>query len=141
LSTDGAQATRKWVDSTLDTYFQQVVEIDGYLYGANYHQTHTGGWVCQDFKTGTVIYETDGAINKGGIMYADGMLYCVDDRKGEVHLVPTVPKPNGVQSVSSFKIPQGSGTYWAIPIISDGRMYIRHGDVMMVYDIKDNSIN
>jgi len=138
LSPDGTGITRKWTDTTLDTYFQQVVEVGGYIYGASYHKTHTGGWVCLDFKTGTVIYETDGVINKGGIMYADGMLYCVDDRKGEVHLVPPAPRPDGFKPVSSFKIPFGSGTYWSIPAISDGRMYLRHGDVMMVYDIKDN---
>ncbi|MFC1782547.1 PQQ-binding-like beta-propeller repeat protein [Planctomycetota bacterium] len=135
LSPDGTKITRPWIGNTLDTYFQQVVEVDGCIYGANYHNTHTGGWVCLDFKTGKVMYETDGKINKGGLIYADGMLYCVDDRKGVLYLVPATP--DGFNPVSSFHIPEGSGTYWSIPVISDGRMYLRHGDTMMVYDIKE----
>ena len=29
---------------------------------------------------------------------------------------------------------------WAHPVISDGRLFIRHGDFLMVYNIKDKDI-
>jgi outer membrane protein assembly factor BamB len=39
--------------------------------------------------------------------------------------------------VSSFRIKKGSGEHWAHPVIKDGRLYIRHGDALMVYYIGD----
>jgi len=39
--------------------------------------------------------------------------------------------------VSSFKITKGKGKFWAHPSISAGRLYIRHGDYLMAYDIKE----
>jgi hypothetical protein len=37
--------------------------------------------------------------------------------------------------ISSFKIPLGKGPHWGHPAISDGRLYVRHGEALMVYDI------
>jgi len=38
--------------------------------------------------------------------------------------------------VSSFKITEGDGQHWAHPAIFDGKLYIRHGDVLLIYNIK-----
>jgi len=38
--------------------------------------------------------------------------------------------------VSSFKVTDGSGPHWAHPFISGGKLYLRHGEVLMVYDIR-----
>jgi outer membrane protein assembly factor BamB len=62
------------------------------------------------------------------------MLYCYDENTGDVALVK--PSPNGFDVVSSFAVTEGDGQHWAHPAISDGRLYIRHGDAMMAYDIK-----
>jgi hypothetical protein len=74
-------------------------------------------------------------ITKGSIIAADGMLYCYDERKGNLALVNATPEK--FDRVSSFKVPLGSGQHWAHPAISDGRLYVRHGEALMVYDIKD----
>jgi outer membrane protein assembly factor BamB len=39
------------------------------------------------------------------------------------------------QVVSAFKITQGDGPHWAHPAIANGRLYIRHGDALLCYDI------
>ncbi len=44
--------------------------------------------------------------------------------------------PDGYKMVSTFKITTGSGKYWAHPAVSDGRLYMRHGEVLMCYDVK-----
>jgi outer membrane protein assembly factor BamB len=31
----------------------------------------------------------------------------------------------------------GKGRHWAHPVICGGRLYIRHGEVLMAYDIKE----
>jgi len=113
LSPDGTEAIKMWEDETLDV--------------------HHGG-VCLDWDTGKVMYEARWNSNKGAIIYADNMLYCYDENTGDVALVKA--SPESFEIVSSFRITRGSGMHWAHPAISDGRLYIRHGDVLMAYDIK-----
>jgi outer membrane protein assembly factor BamB len=61
------------------------------------------------------------------------MLYCYTE-KGDMGLVPATPA--GFKPVSVFEVSMGSGQHWAHPAISDGRLYIRHGEALMVFDIK-----
>ncbi len=136
LSPDGAKVTRKWDDKTLDIHHGGAVLVDGYIYGANWKENPKGDWVCLDWNTGKVIYETKWNGNKGQIIYADGMLYCYDENTGDVALVPATS--TGFKPVSSFNIPSGGkkNKHWAHPAISDGRLYIRYVDTLRVYDIK-----
>jgi hypothetical protein len=61
------------------------------------------------------------------------MLYTYGE-KGEMGLVKI--NPNGYEQVSSFRVRKGSKEHWAHPVISDGRLYLRHGEALMCYDIK-----
>ena len=38
---------------------------------------------------------------------------------------------------SSFEVRQGGGEHWAHPTIANGRLYLRHGEALMVYDIAE----
>jgi outer membrane protein assembly factor BamB len=129
LAPDGKQSTLKWSDATLNTLHGGVVAVDGYLYGTNLKSK----WVCLDLKTGAVMYEADG-VGMGSPIYADGMLYCYGE-KGILALVNASPK--GYDLVSRFKVTQGSEQHWAHPVLSDGRLYIRHGDALIAYSIKE----
>ncbi len=133
LSLDGSKVSRKWVDTTLDCHHGGVVIVDGYIYGANWKSNRDGNWVCLDWDSGKVMYEEEW-ICKGSITYADGMLYCYEEKEGTVALVKASPK--GFDIVSSFEVSKGTGKHWAHPVVCDGRLYIRHGDALMVYDIK-----
>ena len=110
-----------------------MVLSDGYIYGANFKSMTRGNWACLEWDSGNVMYDTAWQGNKGSTIYADGMLYCYAENTGDVGLAKATP--NGFEAVSSFRITAGKGKHWAHPAISDGRLYIRHGDVMMVYDI------
>jgi hypothetical protein len=79
------------------------------------------------------MYETDW-INKGEIIAADGMLYCYEEKTGNIALVR--PTPEKFDIVSSFKVPLGSGVHWSHPVINNGILYIRHMDALMAYNIK-----
>jgi len=133
LSEDGKDVSLKWVDETLDCHHGGVVFVDGYIYGASWKGNGDGNWVCLDWDTGKVMYDTHW-INKGAISYADGMLYCYEEKKGNVALVRATPEKFDI--VSSFAVTKGTGEHWALPVISGGRLYIRHGEVLMAYDIK-----
>ncbi len=133
LSADGLSIKRVWVDSTLDVHHGGVVLVDGVIYGSNWQGNRNGDWVALDWETGKVLYEHKW-VNKGPIIAADGMLYLYTEKEGKVGLVR--PNPKKFDLVSSFTVPLGNGEHWAHPSISDGRLYIRHGDALMVYDIK-----
>jgi hypothetical protein len=44
-------------------------------------------------------------------------------------------KPRSFDILSSFKITKGTGQHWSHPVIKEGRLYLRHGDALMVFDI------
>ena len=85
-----------------------------------------------DWKTGKDVY-SEKITGRGNIISADGMLYLYSDN-GEVVLAQ--PTSTGFTRVSSFKVPFGSAQHWAHLVIKDGRMYVRHGNSLMVYSIK-----
>lgn len=129
----GTSVSKKWVDHTLDNHHHGVVEVDGKIYGSNWKNNRDGQWVCLDWETGKVEYVADW-FSKGAMVYADGMLYVYEERTGNVGLVK--PDPKGFEVVSSFKVNKGTGPHWAHPFIADGKLFLRHGDVVMVYNIK-----
>ena len=45
------------------------------------------------------------------------------------------PGARTTPTVVSDRIKKGSGEHWAHPVIKNGRLYIRHGDALMVYHI------
>ena len=61
------------------------------------------------------------------------MLFCYGE-KGTLGLVRA--SPEGYDMVSSFKVSVGQGQHWAHPVVSGGRLYIRHGDALMAYEIR-----
>ena len=133
LSEDGSSASIAWVNPDLDNHHGGVVLVDGYLYGSNWINNQRGNWVSLDWETGKTMYEKNW-YTKGSIIYADGMLYCFEESKGHLGLVKA--SPDGFQLVSSFQMEGGDGPFWAHPVIKDGRLYLRHGDVMSIYNIK-----
>jgi len=129
LSPDGKKISRVWTQRELDSQYGAVILKDGYIYGSGHSNR---GWHCLDWKTGEVQFTARAIGNKGNIIFSDGMLYCYGEN-GEVAMVK--PNPKKFEVVSSFKIKKGSGPHWAHPVIKNGRLYIRHGDTLMVYDI------
>jgi hypothetical protein len=79
------------------------------------------------------MYETEWE-NKGSVIYADGMMYCYDEKRGNLALVK--PTPEKFEVVSSFVIAKGDGMHWGHPAISNGVLYVRHGNALMAYNIK-----
>lgn len=128
LSPDGKKITPKWEDAILNTLHGGMITVGGYIYGTN----SKAKWVCLDFKTGEVKYEDKG-LGMGSLAYADGMFYYYGE-KGTLGLVKV--SPTAFELVSSFKITQGEGQHWAHPVIANGRLYIRHGNALMAYEIK-----
>jgi outer membrane protein assembly factor BamB len=134
LSEDGKSVSLKWSSDVLDTHHGGDVLVNGYIYGPNWINNGNGNWVCLDWNTGEVKYNQKW-FNKGSIIFADGKLYLYEEKEGHIGLVE--PDPSGFKLISSFKITDGAGPQWAHPSIYNGYLLIRHGEVLMVYDIQN----
>ncbi|MFV0592421.1 MAG: PQQ-binding-like beta-propeller repeat protein [Draconibacterium sp.] len=132
MDSTGTSVKEKFVDHTFDNHHHGVILHDGYLYGSNWFDNKRGRWVCMKWDTGEIKYVDDWD-TKGALVMADGLLYAYNER-GSVGLIQ--PDPDGFKVISEFKIKKGAGPHWAHPFIADGKLFLRHGDVLMVYDIK-----
>ena len=133
MDSTATSVKEKYTSRTLDNHHHGVILNDGHIYGSNWYNNKQGRWVCMVWDTGEIKYVEDWD-TKGAVVEADGMLYCYNER-GNVGLVK--PDPDGFEVVSEFKITNGAGPHWAHPFIADGKLLIRHGDALMVYDIKE----
>ena len=134
LSEDGRKLTKVWENHDLDVHHGGFVLVDGHIYGSNWITNSKGRWICVNWKTGKTKYKHDWDGKKGSVGYADGMLYCYQERTGMLALVK--PSPDKFEIVSSFRITMGKREHWAHPVICGGVLYVRHGDVLMAYDVK-----
>jgi outer membrane protein assembly factor BamB len=135
LTEDGSGVSLERTDSVFDVHIGGMVLYEGSLYGANWLNNSDGNWCSIDLETGKVNYEFHWQ-SKGSTIMADDMLYCYEEKRGHVALVR--PSSSEFDIVSSFRIGKGSGPHWAHPVIRDGRLYIRHGKVLMAYDISSD---
>ncbi len=131
LSSDGSSITDGWTDTaTLDCQHDGVVVDNGYVYGTS--NSLGSELVCLELATGAVPWTTP-QIRQGSTVYADGMLYVYEESTGEVSLVRATP--DGYTRTGVFTITQGTRSHWAHPTIANGRLYIRHGDALMAFNI------
>jgi hypothetical protein len=119
-----------WKNAVLDSRMGGMVLLNGRVYGLG---DKIKGLHCLDWKTGEEIAFDKMNGKFGSIISAEGMLYTYDE-SGEVALIE--PTLAGFKKISGFKVPFGSAQHWAHPVIENGRLYIRHGNSLMVYDIR-----
>lgn len=135
LSEDGRSVEVVWMNDTIDTHIGGVALVDGNLYGSNWQSNSKGKWASVNWETGKTNWEKEW-INKGSTISADGMLYFYEEKRGNLALVE--PSQDSLKIISTFKIEHGAGPHWAHPSIYNGMLFIRHGDVLMIYNIKDD---
>jgi len=133
MNEEGTAVVEKWSNLVLDNHHHGMIELDGFIYGSNWQSNSKGKWVCMDWQTGAVKYETEW-LTKGALVYADGLFYILEEKTGTVALVK--PNPQSFDVISTFKLEGGAGPFWSHPYISNGKMYLRHGDVLFLYNIK-----
>jgi outer membrane protein assembly factor BamB len=133
LKVEGRKASveRIWENKKFDNQHGGVVLLDGHIYGS----AHGGAWTCLSWADGKAAYSDRGIGNQGALTCADGMLYVMGEKNGKVGLVEATPA--GHKIVSQFKLPEGGeGMYWAHPVVTGGRLYLRHGEFLYAYDVR-----
>ena len=111
-----------------------IVLVGDHLYGDS---DDKGIPFCAELMTGKVVWKQRGSgRNSASLAAADGHVY-VRFSDGTLALVKA--DPQGYQEVSAFKVPgSGDRPSWAHPVILDGRLYLREGDRILCYDVRDN---
>jgi outer membrane protein assembly factor BamB len=110
-----------------------VVKVGDHIYG----HSDVKGWVCQEFKTGNIIWTEKTKLSKGSITCADGRLYlrAEDDKRGTVALIE--PTPEGFKTCGQFNQPEVSGKKnWPHPVVANGCLYLRDQDNLFCYEVK-----
>lgn len=134
LSEDGKSIQLKWKNDSIDTHHGGVVLVDGNIYGSNWENNARGKWASVNWDTGKTNWVADWE-NKGSMITADGKLYLYEEKRGNVALAE--PSVENLKIISNFKIDGGMGPHWAHPAIYNGKLFIRHGDVLLIYNLKE----
>ena len=122
-------------DKTLQNHHGGLVRIGDYIFGG--HDHNKGKPSCVEAKTGKIMWQKDQP-GKGSaaVLYADGNLYF---RYEDNTMALIEADPQNYNLISTFKLPKRpgmSGPGWSHLVIVDGKLYARHSDILMVYDIK-----
>jgi outer membrane protein assembly factor BamB len=109
-----------------------IVLVGDHLYGDS---DDKGIPFCAELMTGTLAWKQRGSgKNSASVLAADGHLY-IRYSDGTLSLVKA--DPAAYTEVSSFQVPgSGDRPSWAHAVIVDGRLYLREGDAVLCYDIK-----
>lgn len=131
---DGVDAKEiYWLsDSQFQNHHGGVILVNGHLYGGT--NKNGGPPTCIELKSGKILWQEQApARGSAAYLYADGR-FIVRYDSGPVTLVEATPA--GHRIVSQFKPEKPSGPAWSHPVINDGRLYLRHNDLLMCYDVK-----
>lgn len=131
LSDDGKNASVIWRNTDITNLMGGFILKDGFVYGSKYRSSE---WYCLDWNTG-IVQHISKPFRNGVIIYADGLFYCYSEG-GDMALIHADQQNFDV--ISKFKIPLGTKQHWAHPVIDEGKLYVRHGNALMVYDIKNS---
>ena len=131
LSPDGKIAETAWRNPSFNNLMGGLIIEDGYIYASKFR---TDTWSCIDIHDGEIIYDSS-SLTEGVIIRSDELFYCYTT-DGEMALIEA--NPSSFNVISKFKITHGTDQHWAHPVIHEGRLYIRHGDALMAYDLREN---
>ncbi|MBM3832819.1 MAG: polyvinylalcohol dehydrogenase [Verrucomicrobia bacterium] len=120
-----------YANEEMQNHHGGVIRVGEHVYG----HSDSRGWICQEFKTGKVVWSNRG-VGKGGLVCADGHLYLRSEGgKGTVALVEATPQ--GYREKGRFDQPNRSRrNSWSHPVVANGQLYLRDQDVLLCYNVK-----
>jgi outer membrane protein assembly factor BamB len=128
LSKDGTRINEVWRNSGFDSFMGGIIKIGDYLYGSG---TAKPLLVSINANSGKL---TDSLrIGSGALISADKMLYYYT-QKGDMMLLSY--NEGKIEKVSSFRIKKGTAEHFSHPVINNGVLYQRHGNILMAFDIR-----
>jgi outer membrane protein assembly factor BamB len=130
----GIKAEEVYFKGELTNKHGGVLVVGDYAYGDTDDQ---GAPFCAEVKTGKVLWKRKHDQGQGrgsaSVTYADGRLY-FHYQNGVAALVEA--SPDGYKEMGSFKV-KTDGNAWAHPVVAGGRLYLREGDSLFCYDVRE----
>lgn len=130
----GWQVIEKWFLSptVFENHHGGIIVLGDYLFGGS-GQNH-GDPVCIHIPSGQVVWRTPAPSNgSASITYVDGHLVWRYDR-GEVYITKATAQGWTITGhLSEDK--SVSGARWTHPVVYGGKLFLRHHDVLSVYDV------
>ena len=129
LSENGESLKEVWSNEKIRNNFGGYIKMDNKLL-----TTIKGNWLkALDLDNGSVADSVK--IPAGSLIYADNKLICYG-MNGEVNLIHY--KQNQFDVTGTLKVKQGSGHHFSHPVVANGVLYIRHGNALLAYNIKQS---
>lgn len=125
ITAEGAKL--RWSNKEMMSHMATPILVGGLIYGT----TDPGDMICIDPQTGVTKWRQPG-FEKGPEAMVDGVLLVFDGRGGDLVMVD--PKPDSYRELGRFK-PLG-GQSWTMPVISDGKLYVRNKTTLACFDLK-----
>jgi outer membrane protein assembly factor BamB len=122
----GVTASEVYFNREMRNHYSTSVLIGDYVYGFS-----SGFLTAMKFATGEVAWRNR-SVGKGSITYADGRLYALGE-DGVMGLIDATPQE--YRESSRFEIHRGSYPTWTLPVIADGKLYLREQDNLYCYNI------
>jgi outer membrane protein assembly factor BamB len=127
VSVKGDKAEKVWENTLLQAHFNSPVLNGGFIYGIG----DPGKLICFDPKTGAPKWQQPG-FEKGGVAVVDGVLIAISGGKGDVVMV----KLNSEKYEELGRITPLGGQSWTMPVIADGKLYIRNTKELVCLELK-----
>lgn len=127
--------TKLYDNKNMKNHHGGAILVGDHVYG----HSDGPGWICQDLKSGEIVWNEKRGLGKGAVAYADGLLYCIDEQSGVCVLAEA--SPDGWKEHGRFTLePQtqqraSKGKVWTHPVISNGKLYLRDQEIIICYDI------
>jgi outer membrane protein assembly factor BamB len=119
-----------YINKNMMNHHGGVVKDGDYLYG----HSDNKGLVCQNFKTGEIVWAEKEKVKKGCVSFADGKLIFREEESGAMILIEATPK--AYVEKGRFNQPdRASEKAWPHPSIANGKLYIRDQDSLFCYDL------
>jgi len=129
LKAGGAQIEEVWSTMRLDNLMGGIVKVGDYLVASGERRRF---WYSLDTRSGEIVDSI--RFDKGVTIMADDLLYLYNTR-GQVGLFAI--EEGMFESRGELKVTAGTGEHFSHPIISDGILYVRRGNALMAYDLRE----
>ncbi|MDX2415280.1 MAG: PQQ-binding-like beta-propeller repeat protein [Bacteroidales bacterium] len=128
LSEDGTEIKQVWRNLSFDGLMGGMVKIGDFIYSESFSKPR-----LLSINANSGVLSDSLKIGSGALLSADNMLYYYSSR-GELMLIKF--NEGKMEIVSSFKITKGDRHHFAHPVINKSILYLRHGKVLMAFDLK-----
>ena len=124
---EGIRAEEVYFHRDMKNHYSTSVLLGNHLYGFSGRIL-----TAMNFLTGEILWR-DRGVGKGQIVSAEGLLYILSD-DGVVGLVKV--DPEGYREISRFSIEHGQYRTWTLPVVANGKLFLRDQDTLSCYNVK-----